>query len=1170
MSATLFSALEAIDAATNAQQAAAHPDDSVWVSASAGTGKTKVLTERVLRLLLQGTPPSRLLCLTFTKAAASEMAIRLIDRLGGWATVSRAELERDLKKLSGRAPDAAALVRARQLFATVLDAPGGLKIQTIHAFCQSLLARFPLEANVAPHFTVMDEATAEELRREARESVLARTRAADLGGLTDPTLAQALALVTDHVEEGAFSNLLAQLTAERGRVGRLIAAHGGIDGLIAAIALKLGVSPRETPDVIRAQLIALDARVEADLGRAATALARGSARDREGAETLRAFLARPSARAELYDGYRALFLTGPGEVRKQLASRSCLDAAPATLAVLQAEADRLARLEGRLNSAIILAATSALLRLGELLLDAYEAAKRQRVALDYDDLILKTRDLLLSDGGSSWVLYKLDGGLDHILIDEAQDTNPEQWEVIAALAEEFFAGDSRGPAGRTIFAVGDAKQSIFSFQRADPAAFEGMRAHFRARVDPNFWKEVPLTVSFRSTGAVLKAVDAVFAQPIARDGVVEGAALRHDVSRTGQAGLVELWPLPPRPIATPVDPWQLPLVRQPAQSPVVQAARLVARHIVELCRSGAVLESRGRPIAPGDVLVLVRRRTAFVEELVRALKEQQIPVAGVDRMVLTDQLAVMDLIALGRFLLLPDDDLTLACVLKSPLVGLDEDALFALAHERRPRSLWSILRARAGERADFGAAHDFLADLLRHVDFMPPFELFSRVLATDGGRARLLGRLGEEANDPIDEFLAQCLLYERGHPPSLEGFLHWLEGGRLEIKRDSDVGPRDEVRIMTVHGAKGLEAPVVILADTMQKPTDTQRLLWPDDEGAGGSAGASSGLPWGPIWVPRTRFDDGVASRLRRAANQARDREYRRLLYVAMTRAADRLYVVGWPGRRAEPADCWYRLIEDGLTALDGIERVAFDFTALGFPEWRGTGWRLTTRQSVAHEPDDAAPSAVAAATDVPAWVWQPPAPEPSPARPLAPSRPSEAPPVRSPLGDDDGRQFHRGLVIHRLLQTLPELPPERRAEAGRRFLARPHLALSVRERTDWLAETLAVMADPALSPLFGPGSRAEVPLVGRLGAVVVSGQIDRLAVTPDGVLILDYKTNRPPPRRVEDVAPAYLRQLATYRALVQRIYPGRPIHAALLWTDGPRMMAIPDTLLSEQVMNLT
>ena len=1152
----------AIAQASAEQQKAADPTHSVWVSASAGTGKTKVLTDRVLSLLLQGTPPGRLLCLTFTKAAASEMMTRVVDRLGAWATSDDDALARDLTALRGQPPEPRDLVRARRLFAAVLDAPGGLKIQTIHAFCQALLARFPLEADVAPHFTVIDEATAEELRREAREAVLARTRASDLGGVRDPVLAAALATVTDHVQEAEFAQLLAELTDERGRVGRLIALHGTVDGLIAHIAAELGVPPEATPERARAAAAVLEATHASDLRRAAAALACGSDTDRQRGAAIADFLARG---AVAYDALRTAFFTEKGEVRKTLATRACLAAAPYLHDILEAEVDRLERVDERIRRATMLAATAALLRLGEALLAAYEVAKRSRVALDYDDLILKSRDLLRSDGGCSWVLYKLDGGLDHILIDEAQDTNPEQWEVVQALAEEFFAGEGAAERPRTVFAVGDAKQSIFSFQRADPAAFERMRAHFERRLTEANQKlrDVALDVSFRSTAAVLRAVDAVFDRPMARDGVVEQGVLRHAVARAGHAGSIELWPLPPLPPRPPVGEWQPPLSRETAQSPMVRAARLVARHIDVLCRTDKPLAARDRPIGPGDVLVLVRRRTGFVEALVRALKERTIPVAGVDRMVLTDQLAVMDLVALGRFLLLADDDLTLACVLKSPLVGFDDDALFRIAHGRTG-SLWRALADAASEDAGCAAAHAYLAELLARADFMPPFELFSGVLGADGGRAKLLARLGEEANDPIDEFLGQCLLYERGHTPSLEGFLHWLERGGLEIKRDSDVGgPRDEVRIMTVHGAKGLQAPVVILADTMQKAADTPRLLWPEPP--------ARGLPWGPLWVPRARHADSIATRLRRAAEAARDREYRRLLYVALTRAEDRLYVVGWPSRNAPPADCWYRLIEAGLIGLEGhgAVRTRFDFSRLGFADWQGDGWCLAHEQHVAPALGKPPSSAVRAATELPAWVRAAPAVEPTPGRPLAPSRPDEAPPVRSPLGDDDGRQFRRGRLIHRLLQTLPELPAERRAAAGRRFLAQAHHGVTAREAEAMLDETLRVMADPAFAPLFAPGSRAEVPLVGRLGASVVSGQIDRLAVTPESVLILDYKTNRPPPTEVAAVAPAYLRQLAIYRALVRRIYPDRAVRAALLWTDRPALMAIPDALLDEHSRNI-
>jgi ATP-dependent helicase/nuclease subunit A len=1153
-----MSAPRAVSDATLQQQEAAKPTHSVWVSASAGTGKTTVLTDRVLSLLLQGTPPTRLLCLTFTKAAAAEMMTRVVARLSDWATKSDADLAQDLHDLTGRAPEAHERVRARQLFATVLDAPGGLKIQTIHAFCQSLLARFPLEAGIAPHFSVMDEATAEELRREAREMVLAQTRARDLGGLIDPALAAALATVTDHIQEEEFGKLLAQMTSERGRIGRLVAMHRGVEGLIGAIALRLGIPLEVTPDVVRRELVTIDATVEADLRRAAEALSGGSKRDRDYGRAIARFAERRDD--EAYAAHRAVFFTDKDAPRKDLATKACLVAAPFLADILGAEAARLGRLEARLRTATVLAATAALLRLGVALLAAYETAKRNRIALDYDDLILKTRDLLRSDGGCSWVLYKLDGGLDHILIDEAQDTNPEQWEVVQALAEEFFAGDGGAARPRTIFVVGDAKQSIFSFQRADPAAFARMRGYFDRRVNDadQKWREVDLATSFRSTSAVLAAVDAVFAQAIARDGVVDDHALIHEVSRIGEAGLVELWPLAALPPVSPVRDWQPPpLVRETAPAPLVEAARLVAAHINDLWRSGAVLEAHGRPVSPGDFLVLVRRRTGFVEELVRALKGLDVAVAGVDRMVLTDQLPVMDLIALGRFLLLPSDDLTLACVLKSPLIGLDEEALFALAHGRRGR-LWTALQERAAGDPRVTAAHDYLAGLLAEADFTPPFELFSRVLTRDRGREKLLARLGEEASDPIDEFLSQCLVYERDHVPSLEGFLHWLQHGRLEVKRDSDVGSRDEVRIMTVHGAKGLEAPIVILADTMQKPTEFDRLLWPDDG-------------WGPIWVPRARHADATATRLKRTPETARDREYRRLLYVAMTRAADRLYVVGWPSRKAEPPDCWYRLVEAGLRACAGAQRVAFDFARLGFATWRGDGWRLAVPQS-APPPEAVAPRAqeIGRRDDFPRWVREPPAPEPATARPLAPSRPEAAPPVRSPLGDDDGRQFLRGRLIHRLLQTLPALPADRRAAAGRRFLARGHLGLSAAEQRTWLAETLAVLDDPTVAPLFGPGSQAEVPVVGRLGGVVVAGQIDRLAVTANAVLILDYKTNRPPPTRVADVAPVYLAQLATYRALVRRIYPDRPVEAALLWTDGPRLMAIPGDLLDEQATNIS
>ena len=1138
------------------QRPAADPRASVWVAASAGTGKTSVLTDRVLALLLAGTPPTRILCLTFTKAAAAEMANRIGERLGRWTTAPDHELAKEISDLVGETPRDDTLERARRLFARVVDAPGGLGIETIHAFCQSLLRRFPLEAGVVPHFQVMDERSAAELMDRARDEILLSARRG-----VDEALAAVLCEVTSHVQEEEFRELMAGLAKERGRLARLVARPKGLESAIAAVYRRLGLGPGERPEAIVAAACQASAFDDGALGAAVAALARGSAKDKERAAVIAGWLADAAGRAAMLPGYRKVFLTEKGEARSTLATKAVLEAAPEAERALRAEAERLVALDERRNAAIIAGATAALLTLGGALLAAYERHKAVEALLDYDDLILETRRLLESRG-ADWVLYKLDKGLDHILIDEAQDTNPDQWRVIALLAEEFFAGEGAREERRTIFAVGDAKQSIFSFQRADPAAFNEMRRHFAARVKAagGAWRSMALERSFRSTPAVLRAVDAVFARPEAADGVGRAdEAIRHAAFRQGRAGLVEMWP-----VVTPrermgLEPWSPPLRREPVDSPPARLAACIAARIKRWLLEGEPLPSKARPIRAGDIMVLVRRRTVFVEELVRALKAAGVPVAGIDRMVLTDQLAVMDLMALARFLLLPEDNLALASVLKSPLIGLDEEQLFNLAYGRGTRTLWQELARRADEDPAFAAAHAYFAGLLARVDFLRPYELFAAVLGTPGvaaaksGRHRIIARLGPEAEEPLDELLALALGYERAHVPSLERFLRWAESGRAEIKRDPEASARDEVRVMTVHGAKGLEAPIVILPDTMQAPRESPRLLWLDGEEAGS--------PGGFLWPPRRAHEETVAATLRAEANRKRDQEYRRLLYVAMTRAQDRLYVCGWRGAKEAPPDGWYNLVRDGLAGI--AEPFVFDCSR-EIPEgWAGEGLRLVSPQEVVAEREHRGPDLPENQEPLPLWARDPPPPEPLPARPLAPSRPpEEEPAVHSPLGTDEGLRFRRGLIVHRLLEALPELAPAKRAAACRRYLARPTHGLSNAEREELAVETLAVLADPAFAPLFGPGSRPEVALTGLVNGSVISGQVDRLLVTPEEVLVVDYKTNRPPPAAVEGVAALYLRQMAAYRALLRAIYPGRRVRAALLWTEGARLMPLPDGLL--------
>lgn len=1129
---------------TATQRRASDPGHSVWVGASAGTGKTKVLTDRVLRLMLAGTPPDRILCITFTRAAAAEMANRIAATLARWATMPDDKLQLALADLMGAPPATKVQTEARRLFARVLDVPGGMRIQTVHSFCQSLLRRFPVEAGLPPQFELIDDRSAAEMLERVRRQVL-----------EDDGLGWAVDRVAAAVGADEFSEIVRALVAERGRLTRLLDEQGGLDAVVAEIRRLLDLPEGATADSLLGDACA-DSALDCDALRAAAYALLDSDKksDQDRGTAIANWLEDPDGRASRWGEYLRGFLTKEGTVYKTLATKAVV-AVPGVLDALQTEADRILALTERLRAAGTADATAALLALGAALIERYRAEKARRALLDYDDLILQAGDLLERPGKSAWVLFKLDGGIDHVLIDEAQDTSPEQWRVVEALTGEFFAGlGAREDVDRTVFVVGDEKQSIFSFQGADPAEFSRVHGLFdrRSREAERPFRTIPLETSFRSVSAVLELVDAVFAHGPALDGVAPEPP-RHFVSerRRLHGGLVELWPLLGPSESDEAPAWEPPTEQRGISDPGARLARLIAARIAGWLRDGTILESQGRPIRPGDVLILVRTRNRFFVELMRALKAADVPVGGMDRMVLTEQLAVMDLMALARFLLLPEDDLSLAELLKGPLVGFDDDRLFALAHGRRG-TLWAAMASSADPAVMM--ARNWLAEILNRVDFQAPFELLSGVLAQPcpgdavSGRRAMLGRLGPEAEDPLDELLSLGLSFERQLPPSLQRFLHWLETGYTEVKREQEQGG-GQVRIMTVHGSKGLQAPIVILPDLVGMPRGGARagekILWPDEA-----------LPV-PLWAPRAADRPPAYREAMERADRRRDQEYHRLLYVALTRAEDRLYLLGhYATERGKPADgCWYHLVRDGLATLGDAATVAIDGV-------EGEGLRLHRPQGdrIAG-PDSVAPEATAA-MPAPDWLHRPPPPEPDPTRPLTPSRPEAEPPARSPLDGSDQGRFRRGALIHALLQALPNLPPEAREATARRYLARPQHGRDEAEQAEIVATTLAVLDQPGFEALFGPGSRAEVPVVGLVEGRALSGQIDRLVVTPESVLVVDYKTNRPPPASVESVPRAYLAQMAAYRAALRLVYPGRTVRCALLWTEGPRLMELPPATL--------
>ena len=1130
--------------ATEIQQTAGQPGESFWVSANAGTGKTHVLTNRIVRLLMSGVTPHSILCLTYTKAAATEMANRLGALLGKWAVLPDDELLESYRDQTGVPLDPDDLPRVRRLFAEVADTTDGPNIRTIHSFCESLLGRFPLEAGVAPHFAVMDERTAAELRSEARDRVLA-------SAAVDPNTpaARAMDKLAGLVAEDAFDGLMAELDFARGRLAGLLNRHGGPAGLAAATRRQLGLPA----DADRRSVI-LDAPPadEPALRRAVEALSGGKKTDKDRAERMAPWLAGDADnKVNLFDEYALAYLTKTHTPQARLITKGVEDAHPGTLAALEAEQARVLAIDEQLRALTIADNTAALMDLADQLAAEYAGLKETRALMDYDDLILKTRELLAPDspqrqGAVAWVHYKLDGGIAHILVDEAQDTAPAQWDILKALADEFFAGagawDTDDKGARTVFAVGDEKQSIYSFQGAEPARFEQTREHFARRatdadMNHRLDRSLEMAVSFRSTTPVLDTVDRTFETDDLRASVTSANIIRHLIDRDGDAGRVELWPTVTHEEEDEPDAWDAPVDKPGPRAPVVQVAETIAQTVRDWLDRGEVLESLGRPVSEGDILILVRKRGRFMEEMVRQLKLRGIKVAGADRMILTEQMAVMDLIALGRFVLLPEDDLTLATVLKGPLFNFgDDDDLTPLCHPRKG-TLWSELRARADETSKWQAAADRLSELLAAADQAPPFEFYADLLGPGGGRRAFHRHLGQDALDPIEEFLALALQFEREHPPSLEGFLHWIGGSETVVKRDLEQAS-GHVRVMTVHGAKGLEAPIVFLPDTCQasargKPVG---LLWDDQA----------------VYWPGSKAEDcDLTADLRAGVAAAREDEERRLLYVAMTRARDRLYVTGWEGKRGRTEGCWYDLIQAGLTRAGAKAQDHPQGGEVLLLDWPQTA-PVTPRPSGDRAAD--LPS--------PGWLAAPPPDEHDPPRPLAPSRPEEAPPAASPLGEDDGARFKRGLIVHRLLESLPDIAPEDRERAAKRYLSRPAHELTETEQAEILAETLVVLNDAALGGLFGPGSRAEVPLVAMTQGRVVSARIDRLLVTDSEVLIADFKTNRPPPDRIEDVAPAYISQMAGYRAALRDIYPDRPVRCALIWTLGARLMPLPDAIL--------
>jgi ATP-dependent helicase/nuclease subunit A len=1150
------------DEARARQARASDPASSAFVSANAGSGKTYVLVNRVIRLLLSGVDPERILCVTFTKAAAANMAERVFTTLGHWVTLDDRALDQAIRDAGIANPSAKLRMRARELFACALETPGGLKVQTIHALCTRLLQQFPFEANVPARFSVLDERDQNEMMERASLKVLLRAAAAP-----DSVEGRALAIAMTSAADVTFRDVVREASLSRDQFLAWTDLAGSTEAAMVQLSAALGVRPDDSSENVEREIVDGPNLPRARWEAAAAILEGGSVTDERQGLKLREALAL-SGSAQV-DEYLRIFLTSDMTPRKALATKKIGDARPDLVNALKRECDRLMPLLERRRALAMRDRTQSLLVIASGVAENYRREKQERGLLDYDDLIDKTLEML-DRVSSSWVHYKLDRGVDHVLIDEAQDTSPRQWDILAHLISEFTSGEgARDGVKRTIFAVGE-KQSIFSFQGAAPREFGLRRETLKRKFEGAGLKFDPVsfTYSFRSGAAILQSVDHVFREETIYRSIHNDTTYPiHQSLADAGPSLIDLWELQRPDERQDIEGWRAPFDAVSETSPEVRLARRVQAEIKSLIAAGTQTGAIGkrRPLRYGDMLVLVRRRGKAFDAIIQALKHAGIPVAGADRLKLTEHVAIIDLMNLADALLLPQDDLALAVALKSPLFGLDDDDLLKLAWGRKG-SLRDALAGHAVTDDKIESAQRRLSACESRFATETPFAFYAWLLGGDAGRARILRRLGHEANDALDEFLELALGYERKAPASLQGFMAWLRAADTEVKRDMEIS-RDEVRVMTVHGAKGLEAPVVFLVDTTSSPADSQRLnLIHLPQG-----NAAPHAPGVVVWAGKKVDDPPAVAEARAAMIAETEDEYRRLLYVAMTRAADRLIVGGcMPGNRNEVRPLsWYDLIVKGLEG-SGLHMQ-------NVPPPDGVVKRYSRLEDARPEIAGAAAQSPATAAPLPAWLRTPVPAEPRSEGFLRPSDPAEDESHGVRPGESAklrARALLRGTLVHRLLQSLPDVATERRRDAALRYLARNADDWTDGDREALAERMLALIGDSRFAPVFAPGSRAEVSIAGRLDRpgrppALVSGQIDRLVVTSGEVLIVDYKTNHAPPVVAAEAPSGYVRQLALYRAVLRKLYPRLPVRTALLWTETLELMEISSPALDAQLASI-
>ncbi len=1061
---------------------AINPNFSVWVNASAGTGKTKILIDRVLRLLLEN--KRNILCLTFTNAAANEMENRIHSILSKWAICSDSVLAADLEQLDffpmssqcvtlGSRKNKDYLTRARRLFSELENL--GLTIQTIHAFCYKLISSFPIEAGIAPNCTLSE---CKELHSIIFNKVL-----------HNETVQDDINLIATEIDENKLRDLLYTLCVKRSA---------------SANDSKYIKDKLSAPDEIHD----LQSETIEHVERLAEILSEGSKRDQSYSEILYSTVIPAGIQKKRtsvtrwndtkVENLAKVFLKSESHEKKSISSiatKSILEKFKDAEQIIESVQNVVFTHIRDMNSYQIFKRTSSLLGVFKVYIDLYNSEKSKNALLDYNDIINLATNLLSNPNYKDWILFNLDQKIDHILVDEAQDNSISQWKIITNLCDEFFAGNDEK---RTLFVVGDVKQSIYRFQGANPHLFNYMQQYFHTKTGGRDWISCQLEKSFRSTPEVLMLVDRIFNNFRAEISFNDNE-IKHVPHRENDQGYIEIWPALPRRKEKEQQALQIPLT---CRENYIIADRLLAQTIANRIHNwlneGRILVAKDRHIEPRDIMILVRQRNVLVDYIISELKKANVPVVGRDYFRIMDYIAVQDLIALAEFLLLQANDLALANALKSPLFNFTEDDLFNIAYDRKEHSLWERIQ-------DYSVViYSELNYLINLSRIESPLALFTHILRT--GKKKFAARLGLECFEVLDEFMNLVLQFEN---PSLQAFVQWIKENNPEIKNDMQ-SERNAVRIMTIHKSKGLQAPIVFLVDTNTVPRNSESIIFDGTEV--------------PFWCGKN--NNAYCDQVKREKKLEDYNEYLRLLYVALTRAEDELYILS-----KEPVQkgSWYDLItkygepyEKKQRDLQPIfkEKVEVLCVNANYPY-------IYKKRDYFDVPVISLPPALAHSSVSSQRVT------------LESSEKEGAEwiPVSATWMTDG---YARGLIIHSILQYMPKIEKERRKNWVRKYLD------NISEDKDEIYSKILAFNEK-YGYLFDLEGKSEITLSGTIDGKSVLVRLDRLCITQDKAIIIDYKSHR-------NVSVSLLneikKQMLIYKTLVQEIYPNKQVECVVIWVE--------------------